>query len=217
MYNSRLTATTNLLQGLVIYKACRILWDLQLALLDMLAELPWVLSALSSVLLARLATSRVTYMLSGYWGSPGSDSCASGDQRAQHYFYLRLVGGRMSCWGLEVEADILLVAWRARFNSLAWRLQALARPAAREVMTMDCCESESTCLKLDKVKTGSRSTAAVTCKVSSSLSIKICGGSGASLWLASRWELSVRGPSLAPHHVKFPATRTRTAFRQRKS
>lgn len=66
------------------------------------------------------------------------------------------------------------------------------------------CASAS--VKLDKVKMGGRRTAAVTCKVSLSLSIKICGGSGARLWLASRWELSKRGPSLAPHHVKFPAT-----------
>lgn len=65
MYSPRLMALTNLLQGLVVYKACRILWDLQLALLDMLAELPWVLSAVSGVLLARLAACRFTYMLSG--------------------------------------------------------------------------------------------------------------------------------------------------------
>jgi len=46
---------TYLLQGLVIYEACGILWDVELPLLDMLAELP---TALSALLLGR--TSQVT-------------------------------------------------------------------------------------------------------------------------------------------------------------
>lgn len=106
-----------LLQGLVVHETRSILWDLQLALLYMLAKLPTVLSAPSNGCHWWLATFPFTYMLAVYIGGRGTfgwlDTRAGTHEPRANKCYLRPVCGRMSCWRLEVEADILEVPWQS--------------------------------------------------------------------------------------------------------
>lgn len=80
-----------------------------------------------------------------------------------------------------MEADILVVAWLARFSSSAWRMEALARRVAIEGDDSEVsCKGESRKFRARQSKEVAMrtegTTAAVTCKVAWSLSIKICGG-----------------------------------------